>query len=123
MIYTKLIIVATITLIVFLGYQYVVGLQEDNATLTGNVAKLELTNDQLSEEKKHFKEDLLRQQTLIITLNTEISKIEKEKNEVIRLFGDHDFALLVKKKPGLIQKRIDKATKSIFKDIENETKK
>lgn len=118
MMYAKLIGGAAIALIIYLGYQYVTNLQEDNATLTGNVAKLEVSNAILSEEQKKFKEDLKRNKILVMDLNKKVVEIREEKNEVIRLFGNHNFEKIYKAKPNLVIKKMNSATKKIFKEIE-----
>ena len=46
---------------------------------------------------------------------------EKYKDELLNKFQRHDLSLLSLKKPGLIEKRVNNATKKVFDDIERLT--
>ena len=118
MLYAKLIGGAAVMLIIYLGYTFVTNLQEDNAILTANVGKLQLANDVLSAEKTQFKKDLARTQVLNGELNIKFFKAVESKNEVIKLFSDHNFTKLYNAKPAWITKKMNAATKKIFKEIE-----
>jgi len=118
MLYAKMIGGAAVLLIIYLGYTYVTNLQQDNATLTANVGKLQLANDVLSAEKSQFKEDLARTQVLNGELNVKFFKAVESKNAVIKLFADHNFTKLYNAKPAWITKKMNAATKKIFKEIE-----
>jgi len=118
MLYANMIGGAAVLLIIYLGYTYVTNLQQDNATLTANVGKLQLANDVLSAEKSQFKEDLARTQVLNGELNVKFFKAVESKNAVIKLFADHNFTKLYNAKPAWITKKMNAATKKIFKEIE-----
>lgn len=119
MLYAKLIGGAAVMLIIYLGYTFVTNLQEDNATLTANVGKLQLANDILSAEKLKFESDIEKSKERIMEVHKKFDEAVESKNAVIRLFADHDFTNLAKRKPGLITKRMQKATAKIFREIED----
>lgn len=119
MMYAKLIGGVAVMLIIYLGYNFVVNLQEENGVLKANVAKLEIANDSLVAEKKQFKEDLLRTQENLEQVNDDFYKAVESKNAVIKLFSDHNFTKLFNAKPKWITKKMNAATKRIFKQIED----
>ena len=49
--------------------------------------------------------------------------IQDQMDGYLKIFKDHDYTRLARAKPGLIEPRANKATDSIFTDIENDTKK
>ena len=110
---------AAVLLIIYLGYTYVTNLQQDNATLTANVGKLQLANDVLVAERKQFEEDIAKTEALNTELNVKFEKAVESKNEVIKLFSDHNFTKLYNAKPAWITKKMNAATKKIFKEIED----
>jgi len=113
--------ILAISLTIYAGYKYVVNLQEDNARLTGEVTKLEIAVEIKDKTINQVKTDLLTNEKNQKVLNEELAAARKDKDEIIKLFGDHDFAKLVAKKPGLIEKKINTATKKVLKEIENVT--
>ena len=54
----------------------------------------------------------------IKALESDIIKHEEAKNELVKIFSDHDFTKLVKAKPGLIQRRMRTGTKRMFDQLE-----
>ena len=119
MLYAKLIGGAAVMLIIYLGYTYVVNLQQENGVLKANEAVLQLANDVLVAEKKQYKENLAKSAERIADVNRRFDDAVEAKNNVIRLFADHDFTKLYNAKPDWITKKMNKATKKIFKEIED----
>lgn len=119
----KAIIMGVIALLIYFGYLYIVNLQEDNARLTGEVTKLEISNKSLEGQKKQLVLDIKTNIQNQDILYIELSKARESKDKLVKLFGDHDFAKLIAKKPTLMQKKMNRATKKLFKEIENETSK
>jgi mevalonate kinase len=119
--YIKLIGAGAIALVIFFGYQYVTNLQEANAALEKEVTALTISKIELEQERAQVVEDLAAVRVDMEVLNQEFKEAEESKNELIRLFADHDFEKLVKAKPGLITRKMQKATDEIFKEIENES--
>lgn len=117
--YAKILGAAGVALIIYFGYLYVSNLQKENGVLKANEAKLQLANDVLVVEKKQFKADLAKSKERIMEVNKKFDEAVESKNEVIRLFSDHDFTKLFNAKPDWITKKMNKATKKIFKEIED----
>ena len=116
--YAKLLGGAAVALIIYFGYLYVSNLQQENKTLAANEAKLQLANDGLVAEKKQFKKDLAKSQENLADVNRKFDDAVESKNKVIRLFADHNFTKLYNAKPDWIVKKMNVATKKIFKEIE-----
>lgn len=107
-----------VILVIYLGYTYVVNLQEANAQLTADVATLALSNKTLTKERDQIKTNLKIVEQNRMVLNQELTKSREDVQKVVRLFSDHDFSKLAKAKPGLITKRMQRATKELFKEFE-----
>lgn len=58
--------------------------------------------------------------TKIAQIGTERAAARKQVRELQALFNGHDFNDLLQKKPGLIQNRMQKGTKQVFKEFEDE---
>ena len=111
--------IAGVLLAIWLGYKYITGLQEKVEFQAGEISKLELANKSLTDEREQLKLNLAKNQQDLTKLNEDLVKARTDKEKLIKLFSDHDFAELVKKKPGLIENKINKATEKVFKELED----
>ncbi len=50
------------------------------------------------------------------------AQIEAEKDRYLEIFRRHNLDKLALAKPGLIELRVNKATKAVFEEIENDSK-
>ena len=55
-------------------------------------------------------------------MEADLEKSEESRNKLIEVFGNHDLTRLALKKPGMIEKRVNNATKQVFESIENDSK-
>lgn len=108
----------TIGLIIWFGYLYVTNLQEKVEFQAKEITKLETANLTLTAEREQIKADLKENKENQVILNEELRKARIDKDKLIKLFSDHNFTKLVNKKPGLIEKRINKATDKLFNELE-----
>lgn len=104
---------------VWAGYTYITNLQEKVVFQAEEITKLETANISLTEERAQFESDLEDNKENQEILNEELREARAGKEELIKLFADHDFTNLVNKKPGLIQNLINKGTDKVFKEIED----
>lgn len=102
-------------------YFYFTYSQDKIAGLNEKVATQEVKNKVLEEDNKKIKENVAKQANNLNNLSTEVNKIKKETSQLGQTLSRHDFDYLVKKKPGLMEKRINNGTKKVFKDIEEIT--
>jgi transposase len=110
--------IITISLVVWAGYAYVTNLQEKVEFQGKEITKLETANKTLTAEREQLETDLKENKENQAILNEDLRKARVDKDNLIKLFSDHDFTNLVKKKPGLIELRINKATDKLFLELE-----
>lgn len=108
-----------IGLSVWAGYMYVTNLQEKVEFQAEEIVKLEISNQSLEAKQLQLESDLETNKENQTVLNEDLEKARAAKNELIKLFSKHDFTNLVNKKPGLIEKRINKGTDKLFKELES----
>ena len=89
--------------------------------LTENNAKLSIaakTNQDTIDQLKTSNE---ASQVAISELNTKLKASEAYGDELARKLRKHDLTMLTLKKPGLIERRVNSATKKIFEELEADT--
>jgi regulator of replication initiation timing len=114
-----------IGIIVFLGYKHYTNIIEENKTLTVNNQKLEqgieLQNEIIEKQIDSIKEWQAYRRSLFQVLeDIRQSQIEskQETKRLSKLFSEHNFENLTNKKPGLIERRINRGTDRIFSLLE-----
>ena len=104
------------------GYSYFNYTQNEIGRLKENAARLEISVDLQTATI----ETLDRDQKIFNELNAELTKRLQEttesKDALIAKLQRHDLTRLSAKKPGLIERRINNATKKAFADIESITR-
>jgi len=91
------------------------------ATLTENNAKLTIaarTNQQTIDK---LTKDYEQQQELNEELNVKLQASEAYGDALAKKLREHDLTMLTLKKPGLIERRVNSATKKIFEELESDT--
>jgi len=121
--FIKLIIAAAVGLTIYLGYTFINNLVEESAYWKTEASKFQMANETLSTKLDNIKTDLEESFRIQDDLNIKLQKTRLQMNSVVKLFSDNDFTKLVQKKPGLITIKMQKATKKLFKEIEQITKK
>tara|TARA_B100000131_G_scaffold99132_1_gene96233 strand:- start:1913 stop:2287 length:375 start_codon:yes stop_codon:yes gene_type:complete len=89
--------------------------------LTENNAKLSIaakTNQDTIDQLKASNE---ASQAAISELNTKLKASEAYGDELAKKLRKHDLTMLTLKKPGLIERRVNSATKKIFEELEADT--
>ena len=120
--YAKLGGTLAIVLTIYFGYVYVTNLQEQVVTLTEENTKLEVSNTELKGTIALTNNKLTNTKANLSIVNKRFAAAQEEKHKIIKLFGDHDFAKLIRKKPTLMSKKMTKGTAKIFREIEDETR-
>lgn len=114
---TILVLTAAITG-AYLYYDYS---QEKIAYLTELNAELKVAAQTCEETNNNLVEDIERTQSLVLQLQNRAQEAEKYQDELIEKLHKHNLTALTLKKPGLIEKRVNDATKEIFEEIESTT--
>ena len=50
------------------------------------------------------------------------NQLQKDKDNAMKIFKDHNLTRLARAKPGMIETRANKKTASVFRELENDTK-
>jgi hypothetical protein len=102
-------------------YLYYQNTQSRLATLHENQAKLELSVKMQSYTIERQKEFLEMQQEYSKQLQRGLAEAEANRGRLEEIFRKHDLDSLSRSKPGLIEKRVNEATRRAFKDLETQT--
>ena len=120
-IYILVVVVGLVGGVVYGGYYYYKDTQSRIQTLTENNAKImaakaaqDNTINTLIEDREKFDE-------LNKELQTKLDKANDYKNTLIDKLRKHDLAKLSMKKPGLVEKKINRGTEKLFRSLESLT--
>jgi hypothetical protein len=92
-------------------------LAEANQLVAAEQARAESAEANLTRER----ERVAQQQATLNTLAEASVEIRREQQEVIDIFAEHDLQRLAERKPGLIERRVNAATASVFDELEEIT--
>jgi len=100
------------------GYAYVQKLQKDNAILKINQSKLETAVTEGNQVIEQQTNDLKKIRNTLSNLEEEKKKLQKDRDSLSKKLGKHDIGELAEKKPGLVEKIINKASDSAVRCME-----
>ena len=103
------------------AYFYYTDTQKRISTLTSNVESYTLALQVAQASLSKVREDMLVQQETNLTLQRNLQQAEERATELRTLFSDHDLTNLALQRPGLIETRINNATKRVFDQLEDIT--
>ena len=102
------------------GYAYFSYSQLQIQVLTQNNAKLETAVDLVQKENNNIKKSFAEQSQNNEAAQKRIREIHIQLSELETKINKHNLEVLAVKKPGLIENRINVATKKLFRDLERE---
>tara|TARA_R100000734_G_C3318850_1_gene113552 strand:+ start:880 stop:1290 length:411 start_codon:yes stop_codon:yes gene_type:complete len=108
-----------IILVLGLGSWY---LWNENQTLKANNIKLEGAVQMQEETISTLQTDFANQTKALNNLQSKNNEIELEMNRYLDIFKRHNLTKLAAAKPGLIEPRVNKATKEVFDGIEQDSR-
>jgi len=91
-------------------------------TLQNNVIRLESALERSEQSIKDALENFKKQQTTIGEMTAKNETLSRERDEYLSIFKRHDLTNLARVKPGLIEPRINNGTKTVFRQIEQDSK-
>ena len=91
------------------------GVKQENMALTVAVAEQKQTITAM-------KESYEKQGQSLQNMMRKNAQIEQEMNSYLDIFRRHNLNQLAVAKPGMIEKRVNNATKEVFESIENDSK-
>ncbi len=89
--------------------------------LTENNAKLTIAARTNQDTIDKLTKDFEQQQVLNEELNIKLKASEAYGDNLAKKLRKHDLTMLTLKKPGLIERRVNSATKKIFEELEADT--
>ena len=97
-------------------------LYQENQKLLGNVKTLEVAVEVQEKTINQLQSDFALQGQSILELQSKNQEIEKEMNQYLDIFKRHNLSKLAAAKPGLIETRVNSATKEVFDGIEEDSR-
>ena len=117
-IYILIIVIGLLGGVGYGAYYYYKDTQARIATLTENSAKLEQAANTQKETIDTLVADAKKYQALNKELNIKLDAAHDYKNTLIDKLRKHNLAKLSLKKPGLVEKKINRGTKKLFESFE-----
>ena len=108
-----------IILVLGLGSYY---LYNQNQVLSANNLALEGAVAEQQQAMDAMKESFEKQGKSLQNMMRKNAQIEQEMNQYLDIFRRHNLNQLAVAKPGMIEKRVNNATKQVFESIENDSK-
>jgi len=103
------------------AYAYVSWQSSKIEDLTKENITLTLVAENNAETVRKLKDQIIKQTVQNTELRISLNKSEEVREEMLRIFRDHDLTKLATAKPGLIEKRINDGTRKAFDDLESIT--
>ena len=100
------------------GFLYVKKLQKDNAVLKVNQIKLETAVEDNNAVIEQQTKDLKKIRSTIEEVQKLNQKLQSDKDNLSKKLSKHDIGELAEKKPGLVEKIINKASDSAVRCME-----
>ena len=100
------------------GYTYFRYTQEKISDLTQQVAQYEINIRQCEDTLTNIRQDKIRIERETERLQSRVKQAETYQNELMDKLQRHDLTRLTLEKPGLIETRVNDATKQVFEDLE-----
>ena len=97
-------------------------LYQENQRLIGDVAELTVAYELQEQTIKTLQSDFALQGQSILELQSKNQEIQLEMNRYLDIFKRHNLTRLAAAKPGLIETRVNKATKEVFDGIEQDSR-
>ena len=117
-VYMLLLVLGLIGGVGYGAYYYYKDTQARIATLTENSAKLEQATNTQKQTIDTLLEDAAKFRELNKELNIKLDAANDYKNTLIDKLRKHNLAKLSLKKPGLVEKKINRGTKKLFESFE-----
>ena len=95
---------------------------DQNQTLIGNNAKLEVAVEEQKQAIESIRESYEKQGEALNNMSRANAAIQAEKDSYLEIFKRHNLNLIAIKKPGMIETRINNGTKKVFEGLENDSK-
>jgi len=119
--YLLIVVVGLVGGVVYGGYYYYKDTQSRIQTLTENNAKVMAAKAAQDQTINTLIADRDKFDKLNKELHVKLEKANEYKDTLINKLRKHDLAKLSMQKPGLVEKKINRGTKNLFRSLENLT--
>lgn len=97
-------------------------LYEENKELSRQLSSLETAIEQQEETISFLQKNKEKQNNALLELQEKNVKAEREVLMYLDIFARHSLSKLAAAKPGLVEKRVNNATKDVFDSIEHDSR-
>jgi len=97
-------------------------LEANNRTLKENQVQMEIAVNTAQASLKAAEENAKKSEAAMSALTSRNQELNREKQNYLKIFKDHNLTRLARAKPGMIEKRINNGTQKVFEALENDTK-
>jgi len=96
-------------------------LEANNRTLKENQVQMEIAVRTAESSLKTAEENAKKSEAAMSALTARNNELQREKDNAMKIFKDHNLTRLARAKPGMIETRANAKTAKVFKDLENDT--
>ena len=132
MMYLKLIFLFGVVSAIGGGYAYhtttvakyqatVSKLEANNKTLKDNNITLTEVAEKNAQAIKNMEAQQVQERAQILELSNRAQALEAEKKTFMKIFKDHNLTRLARAKPGMIEKRMNAKTETVFRLLEQDS--
>lgn len=100
----------------------VVQLEANNRTLKENQVQMETAVRVAQESLAAAEANAKKSEAAMSALTQRNNQLQREKDNAMKIFRDHNLTRLARAKPGMIEKRMNAKTEAVFRELENDTK-
>ena len=101
---------------------HIARLETNAVTLKENAMRLETAFESEKAARERSERNLKVQLEAVTDLTNKNTEMQAEMDDYLSIFKRHDMTRLARAKPGLIEPRINKGTKAVFRSIEEASK-
>lgn len=97
-------------------------LEANNRTLKENQLQMEMAVQTAQASLAAAEANAKKSEAAMSALTARNNELQREKDNAMKIFKDHNLTRLARAKPGMIEKRMNAKTEQVFRDLENDTK-
>ena len=97
-------------------------LEANNRTLKENQVQMEKAVETAQASLAAAEANAKKSEAAMSELTARNNELQREKDNAMKIFKDHNLTRLARAKPGMIETRMNAKTEQVFRDLENDTK-
>lgn len=100
----------------------VIQLEANNRTLKENQIQMQVAVETSQKALADVEAMAKKTEAAMSSLTAKNMQLQRDKDNAMRIFKDHNLTRLARAKPGMIEKRANAKTSKVFRELENDTK-